>query len=634
MNAKKEQLLKILQRSSRPITGKELAKQLDVSTRTIINYIKEFNNDSKEAFILSGQDGYFINREVDIDLQEDDIPQDRMQRMFYLLRLLLLSGEEGIDTFDLADEMYISYSLLKKEIADFNRTMKSYDVNIVSRNNIIYIEGSESAKRRLMTAFIRKNQNENILNDEKLRSYFSEEIVDRINEILRSDIHNAGAYINEFSRLNLLLHLSIITNRLMIGEEIENVNNEKRKIENQSQSLADHIISDVERSFNIELNNSEYLQMSSLIQSHIHLDNYETGTVSSIDDSDLYALVSETMDEVRNRYYLDLTNENFLVPFSLHIENLLMRLKKNILIDNPIKESFRNSSPFLYDVAIFIIEHIKEELDVKENVSDDELTFLVMHLALELERQKKESSNVNCLLYFPKYLGMEKDLVNKIRLHFEDMIKIVAVIHTQEEMDNHDYDILISFVNVEVPVNKKYIRISPLLTQNDYALMNDAITSMQQEKLLMNFANVFPFFFKEENFEIIGEDMDKYAAISRMCQRLKDNGYVEDEFEQQVIQREEAISTGYINFAVPHGVSAEVSDQTVAVLIAPNGIVWSDKIIYCVMLMAVDPERLEEFQNMYNALLLLLMETDCVEKLRSISDFNQFRRIMTLQRLS
>ncbi|MCR4854566.1 MAG: PTS sugar transporter subunit IIA, partial [Erysipelotrichaceae bacterium] len=159
-------------------------------------------------------------------------------------------------------------------------------------------------------------------------------------------------------------------------------------------------------------------------------------------------------------------------------------------------------------------------------------------------------------------------------------------------------------------------------------------TSMQQEKLLMNFANVFPFFFKEENFEIIGEDMDKYAAISRMCQRLKDNGYVEDEFEQQVIQREEAISTGYINFAVPHGVSAEVSDQTVAVLIAPNGIVWSDKIIYCVMLMAVDPERLEEFQNMYNALLLLLMETDCVEKLRSISDFNQFRRIMTSQRLS
>ena len=53
-----------------------------------------------------------------------------------------------------------------------------------------------------------------------------------------------------------------------------------------------------------------------------------------------------------------------------------MRLKKNILIDNPIKESFRNSSPFLYDIAIFIIEHIKEELNVKENVSKEEAADL------------------------------------------------------------------------------------------------------------------------------------------------------------------------------------------------------------------------------------------------------------------
>ena len=218
MNRKKEQLLQILQRSNDPITGKELSKMLDVSTRTIINYIKEFNRDSKEAFILSGQEGYYIDRSVSFESEETDGPQDRSQRMFHILKTLLLSENEGIDSFELADDMYISYSLLKKEIAQFNTILKPYDVSIVSRNNIITINGEEKAKRRVMTSFIQKDQGDNILNEEKLRQCFSEDLIDTISQIIKANVHNADAYINEFSRLNLLLHLSIVANRLMFGK--------------------------------------------------------------------------------------------------------------------------------------------------------------------------------------------------------------------------------------------------------------------------------------------------------------------------------------------------------------------------------------------------------------------------------
>lgn len=627
MNSKKEMLLKILQRSNKPITGKELAKQLDCSTRTIINYINQLNNDSKESFILSGQDGYYINRSVSIEAEEDDVPQDRTQRMFYLLRLLLLSKEEGVDAFDLADDMYISYSLLKKEISDFNTILKPYGVTIISRNNLVMVEGEEKAKRRVMTSFIQKNQGENILNDDTLRSYFSDEIVDPVNRIIQANINNVNAYINEFSRLNLLLHLSIITNRLVIGKQLQEENKNRKAIENRSESLAFHIISDVERSFDIRLNNTEYAQMSALIQSHVHLDNFES-VQTDPDDNGIYKDLKQIMEEVSDRYYLDFLNDTFLIPFSLHIENLMMRLQKDILIENPIKESFRNSSPFLYDIAIFIIDSIKKKHGIDKNVSDNELTFLVMHLALELERQKQDSSNVSCLLYFPKYLGMENSLLNKIRLHFEDMITIAGIVHSEEEIGNHDYDILISFVNVDIPMDKKYIRISPLLSQQDYSLLNEAITQLQQEKLLNNLKNAFPFFFKENNFIVTQEDMDKYEVIHLLCERLENNGQVLNGFEQQVIQREDAISTGYINFAVPHGVSLNVEEQSVAVLIAPQGIMWSERKIYCVMLMAVNPEALKEFQDMYNALLLLLMETDCVERFRSVENFSQFRDIL------
>ncbi|MBQ5443737.1 MAG: PTS sugar transporter subunit IIA, partial [Erysipelotrichaceae bacterium] len=158
---------------------------------------------------------------------------------------------------------------------------------------------------------------------------------------------------------------------------------------------------------------------------------------------------------------------------------------------------------------------------------------------------------------------------------------------------------------------------------------NDAITSLQQEKLLHSFRNVFPFFFKEENFEIIKGEHDKYSLIKRMCGRLEKNGYVAKDFEEKVIQREEAISTGYINFAVPHGVSNDVKEQTVAVCIAPDGVKWGEKIVDCVLLMAVDPRAINEFQDMYNALLLILMESDCVDRLKKVKSFTEFREIIT-----
>lgn len=628
MNKKKEQLLQILQRSNDPITGKELAKMLDVSPRTIINYIKEFNRDSKEAFILSGQEGYYIDRSVSFEAEESDGPQDRSQRMFYILRTLLLSEKEGIDAFELADEMYISYSLLKKEIAQFNTILKPYDVSIVSRNNMITILGEEKAKRRVMTSFIQKDQGDNILNEEKLRECFSKDLIDTISEIIRANINNADAYINEFSRLNLLLHLSIVANRLMIGKQLSSENKQVRKVTDRNTALADHIISDVERSFDITMNPAEYAQMSALIQSHVHLSEPEGLSEHQERESDLYEEVRSIMEEVYEKYYLDMLNDSFLVPFSLHIENLILRLRKNILIENPIKETFRNSSPFLYDVALYITERIKEKQQIEEEVSGNELTFLVMHLALELERQKQDSNNVSCLMYFPKYLGMETSLVNKIRIHFEDVITIAGVIHSQDEIDDYDYDILISFVNADVPIRKKYVKISPLLSQVDYGILNDAITAAAQEKLLVHFRKVFPLFFKEENFEVVKDVDDKYDLLKRMSRKLQDNGYVKEGFAEKVMQREEAISTGYINFAVPHGVGSEVLEQSVAVAILPEGLEWSGRKVYCVMLMAVDPETLDEFQQMYNALLLLLMETDVVEQLKKISSFGELRKIL------
>ena len=623
MSQKNEQLIRILKQSASHRTGKELAAELGVSPRTVINYVNRINEQRREPLILSDGTGYYINRSASDETDEsDNIPQDRTQRMYYLLRLLLLSGEDGVNAFDLADELAVSYSLMKKEITGFNSFLEPYGLHIRSRSNLITVDGNEISKRKAVTAIVQKYQGNVILSMDILEACFPDGIPGKILDILQEYLDDRDVYINDFSRLNMILHLSIVVSRLRSGHslddsEISNVHT--------GNDLPAEILHKVEDTFGIRMNKTEAEQMDALIRAHIHL---SAGNAQDAEDEELQSFMASVMEEVRDLYYLDLTSPAFLIPFTLHIKNLMIRLRGNINIDNPVKETFRSARPFLYDIAMYIMNAVSGHYGIHTVISDNEFTFLVMHLALELERQKQDSSNVRALLCFPKYIGIEQELRNKICLHFEDQINVVAMVHTAGEIFLYDYDILISFVRIDVPTTKRLVCISPLMTQNDYSLLNEAITEIQQEKLLQHFRNVFPVFFAKENFMISKGSYDKYEIIRIICENLKTNGCVKDGFEKLVIQREDAIPTGYINFAVPHAVSQNVMKQNVSVMIFPDGTKWDDKIIYCVMLMAVDPQALDDFQAMYNALLLILLESDGVEQFRAVKTFEEFRDVI------
>lgn len=418
MKDKKEQLLKILQISNKPVTGKELAEKLDCSPRSVINYVKELNSDS--TLIISSQDGYSLKNGTILNAEEIDTPQDKNHRMFYILKQIILSGEKGIDSFDLADELAISYSSLKKEIIYFNSILKVFNISIISRNNNIYITGEEKDKRKAMTYFIHKMQGDSLLDKDKLKKVFSNELIDSIEDIINSNIKRFNYTINDFSLLNLILHLAIITQRLMYGEAISEYI-ETSEIKN---NISSHIIREVEHKFKINLNEYEYAQMESLIMAHVHADNKEDENVAV--DKELYKFMESLCKDVKNIYYLDFTDKKFLVPFSLHIQSLLLRLKNNIQIDNPIKETFRNNAPFLYDVAVYMLKAICKKYDIKTDVSDNEFTFVVMHLSLEVERQKQNDNLVNVLIYVPKYLGIEKEIERKLLNRFEKQLKLLV----------------------------------------------------------------------------------------------------------------------------------------------------------------------------------------------------------------
>ena len=157
----KERLIEYLKKFSddRFVPAKELAEVLDVTDRTIRNYIKSINT-KKPDLIITSRDGYKYvaknNYGKNLELTDQSIDS----RRFYILRRLFKSSVRGIDVFDLADALYISDASVRSDIVALSRLSEKYDLVIRQKEGRYILEGNDKNKRRLMIHLIRSTNRE------------------------------------------------------------------------------------------------------------------------------------------------------------------------------------------------------------------------------------------------------------------------------------------------------------------------------------------------------------------------------------------------------------------------------------------------------------------------------------------
>lgn len=79
----------------------------------------------------------------------------------------------------------------------------------------------------------------------------------------------------------------------------------------------------------------------------------------------------------------------------------------------------------------------------------------------------------------------------------------------------------------------------------------------------------------------------KDEVIREMGQVLNNSGYVEEDYIEAMLQREETFSTNIGNgIAIPHGVEAakkNIKESGIAVMIFPEGTSWNDELVKVVI---------------------------------------------------
>ena len=608
MRRKQEELINYLYTHNEKVTANILSKALNLSIRTIKSYIAELNM-NYPSLISSSNRGYVIDKVKANSLLQykDDIPQDYESRCIYIIKKTLLEKQDYIDIFDLCEELFISYSTLKKDIYKMNTSFANFKITFSSENNKLHVGGSEQNKRKLISHVMSEEVSGNFLNLTLLQESFPDYDLDDACTLIKDICKQHHYYLNDFSCVNFILHVTIMVSRINHGNHIIN-NNELIQVTNKNdEKIAKELCLALEQVFNVSFNSSEILEIYILFKNNANYINNENENVSLLVSDEIIQITKNIIKNVDEHFFINLDSDNFITPFMLHLKNLKNRLIKNNLLKNPMLDSIKISCPTIYDISTFIAYQLT--LSFHENVNEDEIAFIALHVGTEIERQKKEETKVSCLLLCPEYLNITSTLHKKIMMDFGDQLTIQKSISFENEILGNNFDLLITTVPVLESTNYFTVLLPPFPMSYEKNKILDAIIRIENTKKSQILTNNLNFYFNEKLFYSMNEDISKSAVINELAERMINLGYVEENFKEEIWKRETASSTAFMNIAIPHPMKMSAYKTSIGVVISHKGIDWGNQhFVNVVFMIAFNKIDNKHFHALYESLVLLFNE--------------------------
>lgn len=616
-----------------PRTAASLADEMNVSVRSVKNYVKQINTSFHDA-IHSSHKGYEIDPQYALKILEDthfSVPQTPKDRCtFIITRLINHQKDRPTNLYDLCDELFVSLSTLKKDLQLVRKKLHEFDLNLVLNGEEVECEGLEKNKRKVLSSILYAESNVNFVNIESLQKSFLDLDIPFIKQTLLDTFDRYHYFINDYSLVNLILHITIAVDR------IQNNNINKQKIQNQQAvrlhefNLAREIAQQLESKFNIQFSDAEIYEMTLLIISRATSIDYKTINTTNLEDfvgHNCLRLVHLLIAEINAYYYIDLSEPEFLIRFALHIRNLLVRAKNNYPSRNPLADTLKTSCPLLYDSSVNLARIIREQTGIQ--INDDEIAYIAFHLGSALESQKNLTSKITTALYCPNYYDIKEKVTDAIQKRYSDDILIKYILTAENELDQiKDIDLIISTIPLSKPTVITNLTISLFLNQKDQDSLDAKISFLQSKKRKEEFETYLRQLIQPHLFEHTNQMLTQTSCIEHMVNRLEKAEYVEHHFIQEVCEREQISSTAFGSFAVPHAMKMNALKTGLCVLVSEPVIEWGTHEVHLVLMMCFNKNERYIFNEIYDPITMILSEPENVRRLSECYDYDEFISLM------
>lgn len=612
-------------------TAASLSRYLGVSIRTVKNYVRQLNT-SYSNIILSSNKGYALNPDFHFDiLSEVDtppIPQTSRERGNYMINQLINSPDNTpVNIYDLCDDMFISLSTCKAELQKVKKRLERFHLSLLIKGDFISAEGTERDKRKILSSVFYDGTLSNFINYDSLQNAFLNIDINLIKRIILDKFRLFHYFINDYSLINLVLHVTITIDRIRNNNISFQICANPSKIPLRDYSLAREIARQLETDFDISFAENEIYELALLISSRATSINYKNITLSNLETfvgEPCIKLVRLLLENIRTYYFIDISEPDFIIRFALHIHNLLIRSENNYLSKNPLCKSIKATCPFIYDVSVSAAQIIKEEADVL--INDDEIAYIAFHLGSTLEEQKNLISKLSAVLYCPSYYDMNLKIVERINFLFSENIVLTDIVTEESNLKNlAGIDLIISVLPISGSLSIPHEIVSLTLNERDQQIIKSRISQLQHTRKKHRFEAYLRKLITPELFERKKGVFDKNECISYMTGKLEKAGYVNHTFYKEVKEREELSSTAFGPVAIPHSMRMQAFQTGIHILIPDPPVIWDDNnTVQLILMMCFSKNDRHIFNEIFEPITMILTDTSNIKKLVSCTTYEEF----------
>ena len=613
------------------VPASQLASLLKITDRTIrsdIIAINEVLKNNGAQIKLKRKAGYyleisdhekynnFIRTIKKTNHLELESSQDRIK---YLLNLLLYN-DDYLTLDDLADAIYVSKNTLQNYVKTLKDIFTKYNLEYITKANAgVKVIGNEDDKRKCLVENILSYNFQNYVTGFTKDEYtlFHGIDLDLLKQIISKKLNSAQIKTNDFNFKNLVIHFALMISRIQFDCYINT--NSSIIIDDNYTDFINDIVKEIEASFNITISEGEKKYIYSHLVANTQLDDLANN------NNRIKELVKELLDNIYYDYNFDLRKDIILShDLFLHFNSILNTKSFALNKRNPLLNTIKTNFPLAFDITLTCTAKIFNKPPY--TLTEDEVGYVSLHIGAAIERCFSGSlQNKSVILVCGSGQATTRMLEARLNVFFKDKITIVRKASYNEFINYTKRELLnIDFVISTIPLKSDYI---PTITV-DFALNNydiEAISKFLTTISLNKMKKSSKFF--DKNLFLHLESIDsKESLIKQMCQLMEQQGIVESDYFDCVMERENLAKTNMNDFfALPHPMRLCANETKVAVAIIDKPLTWyQHDTVQIIFLLAIKQGEQQDIEHLYDIFIEIVNNAKLQQSLIHSHNFDSF----------
>ena len=608
-------------------TIEDMAACFSVTPRTIRNHLRTLQAEYPGCLEVGRGQVKVLKPLPEEASAPAQVPASQPERARYILRELL-SRAEPMDLDELAGQLFISEVTLQNEIKQIRRDIAEYHLSLRTKNNTLFISGSEKDKKQLMIQLIYNEAQHTLVSMDALRAIFPRYNIEKIRSDILACLNDQHFFIDEYSLINLLLHMLITMDQLGTAPNAPRyeVSTDLIELNRHFVSIIDTICAELEQEYSITFTRSNKYQFTLLLMTRavrsqdVSLPSRATLSIHP----ETMKLVDTIVQSVKQVYDIDLTDIDFFIPFALHIDNMLVRLRQNVAVHNPLLHNIKSMSPIIYDIAVYISNLINHQEHVQ--LYEDEIAYIALHIGARIQDIYNRRGKLSAVLLCPQYYSYDHRQFDRLQSYFSDDLTIETVVTAPYELAGLKCDLILSTLplTAEPPV----VLISNFISGADRQAISEVIHRLKAGRKKERLIQLLQSLIDAQLFTPGADYADRESAIRTIGGQMCAHGIVPPEFVEGTLERERISSTNFGMIAIPHPSDCRASRSAIAVSLLRKSLSWGTSSVRIIFMISVSKNDLSDFSDIFSYLPRVCSDYKNLELLASASCYEEFIHIL------